>query len=71
MTVLDIVEGDSKMIYGLLWQLILDTQLKHLPNNKSKIGTTEDDAPKNSLLQWCQQRVGNYKGVKIADFQTR
>lgn len=59
------------MLYGLLWQLVLDSQIGKLPKDPSAINLTEDDNAKQTLMKWVKDKLANYKDVKIDDFGTR
>ena len=69
-TFADIVDGDSKMLLGLMWQLVLHKQMRELPQEKqsNQLFFTEDESLKQSLLKWTQSKVQNYPGVQVKDF---
>eukprot|EP01133_Synstelium_polycarpum_P007481 gene7481-8752_t len=53
----DIVDGQLKLILGLIWTLILRYQIQ----------MAETDSPKAALLEWVRQQVAPY-GVKVNNF---
>jgi len=57
------------MILGLIWKLILDFQVKHLPQDKNSMQFTEDDGPKQALLLWCKERLKPYN-IEVNNFTT-
>lgn len=59
------------MVFGLLWQLVLETQMKELPSDPNAIHLTEDDSAKQILLKWTKERLANCKQAKIEDFSQR
>jgi hypothetical protein len=59
------------MLYGLLWQLVLDSQIGKLPGEPNAINLTEDDTAKQTLMKWVHEKIGNYKNIKIDDFSAR
>ena len=68
---LDIVDGEIKMIMGLIWKLILEFQMRQLPNDPSKLRFTQGDSMKSSLLYWCQQKLKHNPEIQVKDFKTR
>lgn len=56
------------MIFGLAWQLILDTQLKQLPRDPTKFDFTEEDGHRQALLLWTQTRLNDT--YKVHDFHS-
>eukprot|EP01091_Cochliopodium_minus_P017909 TRINITY_DN713_c0_g1_i1.p1 TRINITY_DN713_c0_g1~~TRINITY_DN713_c0_g1_i1.p1 ORF type:complete len:717 (+),score=266.06 TRINITY_DN713_c0_g1_i1:66-2153(+) len=59
----NIVDGDQNMISGLIWMMILRTQISVLNKN-----ATTDENGKKALLEWCQKRLSKYGNVKVNDF---
>lgn len=70
---LDIVDGDLKMMLVLIWRMIVDLQFSNLAKqNKELLGDIEtDDGPRQLLLIWCRDRLKNYPNVQIDNFQDR
>ncbi|KAI5300721.1 hypothetical protein KEM55_005569 [Ascosphaera atra] len=56
----DIVDGNQKIILGLIWTLILRFTI-------SDISDTGKSA-KEGLLLWCQRKTASYPGVNVRDF---
>ncbi|KAK2748040.1 hypothetical protein FQN55_004589 [Onygenales sp. PD_40] len=56
----DIVDGNRKIILGLIWTLILRFTI----NDISEEGMTA----KAGLLLWCQRKTACYPGVEVRDF---
>ncbi|RWS30125.1 spectrin beta chain: non-erythrocytic 1-like protein, partial [Leptotrombidium deliense] len=65
----DIVDGNPRLILGLLWTIILRFQIQEI-----EIDVNEDDessekkSAKDALLLWCQRKTNGYKNVNITDF---
>jgi hypothetical protein len=57
----DIVDGNLKLILGLLWMLILRFTI-----NINEEGLTA----KEGLLLWCQRKTACYEEVDIRDFSS-
>lgn len=50
--------------------MILDLQFTNLTPNKDTLSDIEkDDRPKQLLLNWCKDRLKNYKDVQVDNFQ--
>ncbi|KAL7269350.1 alpha-actinin [Rhizina undulata] len=58
----DIVDGNLKLILGLLWMLILRFTITDI--------TAEGLTAKEGLLLWCQRKTACYEEVAIRDFST-
>ncbi|PGH12283.1 hypothetical protein AJ79_04349 [Helicocarpus griseus UAMH5409] len=56
----DIVDGNRKIILGLIWTLILRFTISDI----SEEGMTA----KEGLLLWCQRKTACYPGVEVRDF---
>ncbi|KAF6241857.1 hypothetical protein HO173_000569 [Letharia columbiana] len=56
----DVVDGNRKIILGLIWTLILRFTI----NDISEEGMTA----KEGLLLWCQRKTACYEGVEVRDF---
>jgi len=52
----NILEGDFKMMCGMVWNIILDYNIKGI--------SVEDKNAKTGLLLWCQKKTKDYKGVE-------
>jgi len=68
----DIVDGNPRMILGLIWTIILRFQIQEI-----EIDVDEDDdtstskkSAKEALLLWCQRKTNGYKNVAIRDFSS-
>ncbi|KAL1957747.1 hypothetical protein VTO42DRAFT_5590 [Malbranchea cinnamomea] len=58
----DIVDGNRKIILGLIWTLILRFTISDI--------NTEGMTAKEGLLLWCQRKTACYPGVEVRDFST-
>ncbi|KAK9454680.1 calponin homology domain-containing protein [Dipodascopsis uninucleata] len=58
----DIVDGNVKLILGLLWTLILRFTISEI--------NAEGYTAKEGLLLWCQRKTALYDDVEITDFST-
>jgi len=56
----DVVDGNRKIILGLIWTLILRFTI----NDINEEGMTA----KEGLLLWCQRKTACYEEVEIRDF---
>lgn len=68
-----VVDGNKKMILGLIWRLILATQIVTLTTTKGVLGGDErqiDGGARAALLEWCRKRLASYNNVKIENFTT-
>ncbi|XP_052769142.1 spectrin beta chain, non-erythrocytic 2-like isoform X1 [Mya arenaria] len=65
----DIMDGNSRLILGLIWTIILRFQIQEI-----EIEVDEDDessekrSAKDALLLWCQRKTAGYPGVHITNF---
>ncbi|KAM0671891.1 alpha-actinin [Ordospora colligata] len=57
----DIVDGNPKLILGLIWSLISRMAI-------ADIALTGDLSIRSELLRWCKEVTSGYKGVRINDF---
>lgn len=58
----DVVDGNRKIILGLIWTLILRFTI----NDINEEGMTA----KEGLLLWCQRKTACYDDVEVRDFST-
>ncbi|XP_054272925.1 dystrophin-like [Macrosteles quadrilineatus] len=64
----DIVDGNPKLILGLVWSIILHWQVHyHLKDLMSELQQTNLE---KTLLAWCRQNTQNYSGVDVRNFTT-
>ncbi|XP_039760235.1 dystrophin-like isoform X3 [Pararge aegeria] len=62
----DIVDGNPKLILGLVWSIILHWQVHyHLKELMSELQQTNLE---KTLLAWCRTHTQNYMGVKVENF---
>jgi actinin alpha len=57
----DIVDGNPKLILGLIWSLISRMAI-------ADIAQAGDLSIRSELLKWCNEVTSGYKGVRINDF---
>lgn len=57
----DVVDGNRKIILGLIWTLILRFTISDI----SEEGMTA----KEGLLLWCQRKTACYDEVEVRDFE--
>ena len=58
----DVVDGNRKIILGLIWTLILRFTISDI--------NEEGLTAKEGLLLWCQRKTACYEGVEVRDFST-
>ncbi|KAJ5099502.1 hypothetical protein N7532_006503 [Penicillium argentinense] len=58
----DIVDGNQKIILGLIWTLILRFTISDI--------NEEGMTAKEGLLLWCQRKTACYEDVEVRDFST-
>lgn len=56
----DVVDGNRKIILGLIWTLILRFTISDI--------NEEGMTAKEGLLLWCQRKTACYEGVEVKDF---
>ena len=56
----DVVDGNNKIILGLIWTLILRFTISDI--------NEEGLSAKEGLLLWCQRKTACYDHVKVTDF---
>lgn len=67
----DIVDGNPRLILGLIWTIILRFQIQEISEfleEDDKDG--EKRSAKDALLLWCQRKTDGYPGVHIENFTT-
>ncbi|XP_050536729.1 spectrin beta chain, non-erythrocytic 5 isoform X2 [Daktulosphaira vitifoliae] len=65
----DIVDGNPRLILGLIWTIILRFQIQEIEIDVDEENeSSEKKSAKDALLLWCQRRTNGYKGVNIQDF---
>lgn len=56
----DVVDGNKKIILGLIWTLILRFTISDI--------NEEGMTAKEGLLLWCQRKTACYEEVEVRDF---
>ncbi|GAA5967518.1 hypothetical protein JCM3765_004693 [Sporobolomyces pararoseus] len=56
----DIVDGNRKLILGMIWSLVLRFSIAEI--------NQEGSHAKEGLLLWCQRKTSGYESVQIKDF---
>lgn len=70
----DIVDGNLKLILGLIWTLILRFTIQDIKYIFLGYGIDRSEeglSAKEGLLLWCQRKTAGYKGVHVENFTTR
>ncbi|XP_033735465.1 spectrin beta chain, non-erythrocytic 5-like isoform X2 [Pecten maximus] len=65
----DIVDGNPRLILGLIWTIILRFQIQEIEIEVDE-ESTEKRSAKDALLLWCQRKTQGYPGVNITNFST-
>ena len=72
----DIVDGNPRMILGLIWTIILRFQIQEIEIDVDEDGdatgakSSEKKSAKEALLLWCQRKTNGYQQVDIRDFSS-
>ena len=60
----DIVDGNPRMILGLIWTIILRFQIQEIEidvdEDESSSKSSEKKSAKDALLLWCQRKTNGY-----------
>ncbi|KAM5235434.1 spectrin beta chain, non-erythrocytic 5 [Ctenodactylus gundi] len=65
----NIVDGDQRLILGLLWTIILRFQISNISLDREEFGASAAHlSAKEALLVWCQRKTASYANVDITDF---
>jgi len=67
----DILQGNLKVILGLVWRLILTFQVEgeETEETKDMSAAQRNKLAKQKLLKWCQDTTAGHKHVNIENFQ--
>ena len=63
----DIVDGNQRLILGLLWTIILRFQIQDIEFQVDEESSEKKHA-KEALLLWCQRKTAGYPYVEVHDF---
>ncbi|XP_051502717.1 spectrin beta chain, non-erythrocytic 1-like isoform X2 [Myxocyprinus asiaticus] len=69
----DIVDGNHRLILGLIWTIILRFQIQDIiveTGQADQTGRQETRSAKDALLLWCQMKTAGYPSVNITNFTT-
>ncbi|XP_043236847.1 spectrin beta chain, non-erythrocytic 2-like isoform X8 [Amphibalanus amphitrite] len=67
----DIVDGNPRLILGLIWTIILRFQIEVIDIDIDETDeSSEKKSAKDALLLWCQRKTAGYNGVRISDFSS-
>ncbi|XP_076441755.1 spectrin beta chain, non-erythrocytic 5-like [Babylonia areolata] len=67
----DIVDGNPRLILGLIWTIILRFQIQEIVVDvDEEQEDSEKKSAKDALLLWCQRKTAGYPGVDIKNFTT-
>ncbi|XP_066150741.1 spectrin beta chain isoform X4 [Euwallacea fornicatus] len=65
----DIVDGNPRLILGLIWTIILRFQIQEIEIQLDEENeSSERKSAKDALLLWAQRKTHGYNGVEIKDF---
>ncbi|XP_075989206.1 spectrin beta chain, non-erythrocytic 5 kst [Anticarsia gemmatalis] len=65
----DIVDGNPRLILGLIWTIILRFQIQEIEIDVDEENeSSEKKSAKDALLLWCQRKTSGYHGVHIHNF---
>uniref|UniRef100_W4VRA2 Putative karst n=1 Tax=Corethrella appendiculata TaxID=1370023 RepID=W4VRA2_9DIPT len=65
----DIVDGNPRLILGLIWTIILRFQIQEIEIDVDEENeSSEKKSAKDALLLWCQRKTHGYQYVHISDF---
>nr|QVD39310.1 Dystonin [Schistocerca gregaria] len=59
----DIVDGNPKLILGLIWTIILHFQISDIV-----VGQETNISARDALLRWARRSTAKYPGVRVSDF---
>jgi len=67
----DILQGNMKVILGLVWRLILTFQVEgeETEETKDMSAAQRNKLAKQKLLKWCQDTTAGHKHINIENFQ--
>jgi spectrin beta len=63
----DIVDGNPRLILGLIWTIILRFQIQDI---RLEDESSEMKSAKEALLLWCQRKTTGYAGVSVKNFNS-
>ncbi|XP_056283080.1 spectrin beta chain, erythrocytic isoform X2 [Pseudoliparis swirei] len=66
----DIVDGNHRLILGLIWTMILRFQIQDIVVETGQADQKETRSAKDALLLWCQMKTAGYPNVNIRNFTT-
>ncbi|KAK9874725.1 hypothetical protein WA026_005540 [Henosepilachna vigintioctopunctata] len=67
----DIVDGNPRLILGLVWTIILRFQIQEIEIDVDEDNeSSEKKSAKDALLLWAQRKTHGYPGVNITDFSS-
>ncbi|CAG9768666.1 unnamed protein product [Ceutorhynchus assimilis] len=67
----DIVDGNPRLILGLIWTIILRFQIQEIEIQLDEENeSSEKKSAKDALLLWAQRKTNGYQGVEIKDFSS-
>ncbi|KAJ8962237.1 hypothetical protein NQ318_018209 [Aromia moschata] len=67
----DIVDGNPRLILGLIWTIILRFQIQEIEIDVDEENeSSEKKSAKDALLLWAQRKTHGYQGVHINDFSS-